>query len=259
MPKLSSQSDFVASLFDPLAPVPAGVTTTLGRADAARFGVYRNNVMASLIGALEQRFPVTRRLVGDAFFRGMARAYAVAAKPVSPLMFQYGDEFPGFIDAFDAARQVPYLADMARLEAFWTRAYHAADATSLDVAAVAAVRPDLLVCSSLVMHPSAALLRSDWPVGSIWEAHQHERVASLARSQPETILVIRPDAVVNVHILPSQDAGFAEALFSGATLGDAAETAAGDEGFDFGRAIVGLLSLGSIQTIQLMPESSAND
>ncbi len=37
---------------------------------ARRFAVYRNNVAVGLIRALEARFPVTRRLVGDAFFRG---------------------------------------------------------------------------------------------------------------------------------------------------------------------------------------------
>ena len=174
----SSQSDFVAALLDPAATVPAGVTTMRGSPDAARFDVYRNNVMVSLITALEQKFPVSRKLVGDEFFKEMARGFIRQERPSSPLIFQYGDGFPEFIDGLEAARSVPYLGDVARLEVMWTRAYHAADATPLDIATIAGTDPEVLVGSGVVALPSASLLRSDWPVGSIWEAHQHDPVAS---------------------------------------------------------------------------------
>jgi hypothetical protein len=250
MQSTSSQTGFVAALFDPAGPLPEGVTTSRGRPDAERFNVYRNNVMVSLIGALEQKFPVTRRIVGDEFFREMARAYCRIAKPATPLIFQYGDSFPDFAAGFDAASTVPYLGDVARLEMFWTRAYHASDAVPIGAAEIVATEPGILAASSIVPHPSAALLRSTWPVGSIWEAHQHEEVAQLARSGKETVIVIRPDTEVRVHILPLQDSRFVEAMFSGASLAEAAMTASSDPEFDFGRALIGLASLGAIQSLK---------
>ena len=59
-------------------------------------------------------------------------------------------------------------------------------------------------------------------------------------------MVVRPDADVAVHVLPQEDAIFAEALLCGATLGAAAERAlAADAAFDFGKALVGLIGLGA--------------
>ena len=255
MQATTSQSDFVASLLDPAAAAPAGVTTMRGSPDAARFDVYRNNVMVSLIGALEQKFPVCRQIVGEEFFRDMARLFVRQTKPSSPLIFLYGDDFPTFIDGFEPARPVPYLGDAARLEVAWMRAYHAADGTPLDIAAIAAIGPEKLAASRIVLHPSASLLRSRWPVGSIWEAHQHKPVAKIGRSSAETVLVVRPGAEVNVHIAPPSDRTFAEALFAGATLGDAAQAGGLDGDFDFGRALVGLASLGIISGLQPASES----
>ena len=37
----------------------------MGAPDARRFAVYRNNVAVGLIGALEARYPVSRRIAGD--------------------------------------------------------------------------------------------------------------------------------------------------------------------------------------------------
>ena len=73
-----------------------------GGADATRFAVYRNNVDVGLTKALAQRFPVAERLVGDEFFAGMARAYVPVQAAASPLMIEYGDDFPDFIAALRA-------------------------------------------------------------------------------------------------------------------------------------------------------------
>ena len=255
MQPATSQSDFVAALLDPAEAVPSGVTTMRGSPDAARFDVYRNNVMVSLIGALEQKFPVCRLIVGDDFFRDMARSHVRRARPTSPLIMLYGDDFPAFIDGYEPARSVAYLGDVARLEVSWMRAYHAADQDALDIAAIAATDPEVLAASRIVPHASAALLLSRWPVGSIWEAHQHEPVAKLARSGAETVLIVRPQAEVKVHILPPSDRAFAEALFAGAALGDAALAGGVNEDFDFGRALIGLASLGMIARLEAASKS----
>jgi hypothetical protein len=245
-----AQHAFAAALVDPAAPAPAGLTTARGAPDPKRFAVYRNNVVAGLGKALESRFPVTLRLVGEAFFRGMARAFIEVHRPRSPLIPEYGDELPAFIEGFAAAASVPYLADVARLEALWSRAYHAADAAALTVDAIAALPADELAEARLEPHPSARLISSAWPVGSIWAAHQEADVRPLGHSRSETVLVVRPDADVTVHILPAKDAPFALALLSGAALGDAAEAALDADGdFDFGAALVGLVGLGAFAAI----------
>ncbi|HSK38185.1 MAG TPA: DNA-binding domain-containing protein, partial [Arenibaculum sp.] len=185
-----TQAAFAAALTDPSRPVPPGITTARGGPAAPRFAVYRNNVAVGLAAALAARFPVVARLVGEDFFRAMARAYVERHKPASPLLFEYGDEFPGFVAAFGPASVLPYLPDVARLEAAWSRAYHAADARPLDLGDLAAMAPDDLSAVRLAPHPSAAVVRSGHPVGAIWQAHRREPVEAVRDWRHESVLVV---------------------------------------------------------------------
>lgn len=246
-----SQSAFAAALLDPGLPLPQGITTARGVTDPLRFAVYRNNVYVGLTTALGQRFPVTKRLVGSEFFAGMARTYAADHKPATPLIIHYGDDFPDFIAAFPPAASLAYLPDVARIEVAWTRAYHAADRLPLDVAKIAAVPPERIAEMSLVPHPSAWLVRSDFPAGTIWSAHQGEAVVPVTEWRAEAVLVVRPAMHVEVRVLPPGDAAFAACLLEGATLGKAAQKAfAAAPDFDFGSALIGLVGLGAFSAFE---------
>ncbi len=74
MPFETTIAAFAAALADPSAPPPAGVLGRLAVADSRRFSVYRNNVAVGLIGALEARYPVARRIAGADVFRALARS-----------------------------------------------------------------------------------------------------------------------------------------------------------------------------------------
>ena len=103
MPFETTVRAFAAALGEPSAPPPATTLGRLGAPDARRFAVYRNNVAVGLIGALEARYPISRRIAGDDLFRGMARAFVRRHKPRSPVMIAYGAEFPEFAAAYLAA------------------------------------------------------------------------------------------------------------------------------------------------------------
>lgn len=122
---------FAAALLNPDLPPPTGLCARNGSDPSIRFAVYRNNVIFSLIDALADSFPVVQMLVGETFFRAMAREFAYQYPPRSPVLAQYGADFPGFIGDFQPAASLPYLADVARLEYAYIQAYHAADAAAL--------------------------------------------------------------------------------------------------------------------------------
>ena len=90
------QQAFSNALKDPEEPTPSSVAGRPGENPAKRFGVYRNNVTVSLVEALIAAFPAVHRLVGDEFFKAMARVYVGLHPPRSPLMFAYGQDFPDF-------------------------------------------------------------------------------------------------------------------------------------------------------------------
>ncbi|WNQ37918.1 HvfC/BufC N-terminal domain-containing protein [Bordetella pertussis] len=110
------QAAFARALLDPLAPCPPGLRRAGDADPAQRYAIYRNNVVASLIQALADTFPVCRELVGADFFHGHAHAYVARRLPRSPVLARYGGAFAAFVAAHAPAASVPYLADMARLE-----------------------------------------------------------------------------------------------------------------------------------------------
>jgi hypothetical protein len=219
------QDAFAHALRDPDAPVPRGVISHNSDAPRKRFTVYRNNVMVGLITALEARYPAVRKIVGEDFFRAMAKVFAAAHPPLSPLMMFYGDAFPSFLAGFEPAREVPYLADVARLEAARTRACHAADATPLTPAALRSTA-QALADLRFVLHPSLEIVASDYPIVMIWAMNSGEmELAPITDWHGEDALVSRPGVDVEVRRLPPGAKTFLQGLAAGDPLGAAAALA----------------------------------
>jgi Putative DNA-binding domain len=251
MPFNETIEAFARALADPARPPPSETMGRERQADARRFAIYRNNIAVSLIAAIEARYPVTRRLVGDAFFRAMTRAFVAGAKPRSAIILDYGADFPDFIAGFEPARDLAYLADVACVENAWVEAYHSAEAKPLTVAALTSIDPTTFSDLKFAFHPAARLLRSNHPAASIWAGHQGDgEVKAPDDWRGEDILVTRPDADVRVRILPAGGYSFAQALQSGEALGKA-HTTIDFEGFDPGSHLIGLIEAGAIARIKI--------
>lgn len=241
-----AQRAFARALGDPELPVPAGVTGLQASQAKRRFAIYRNNVAVSLIDALADSFPLTAALVGEEFFRAMAGEYARTCKPASPVLSQYGEGFPHFIGSFAPAGSVPYLADVARTEVAWTSAYHAADAVPCSIAAVSNLGERAAEARATFL-PSARLVVSDYPVGSIWLSHKSGEAVAPESWLGEAVLLWRPDMNVEIAILTNAKRAFLAALFGGHPIGSATATAISiDAQFDPGSHLVELVQRGCI-------------
>lgn len=132
---------FASALIDPTHPTPVGVTGPRGKGAVKRYNVYRNNVTVGLIDALAAIYPAVQRITGTDFFRAMTRFHVRATPPTSPLLFEYGRDFPAFIQSYEYAQDLPWLADVARIERAWLDTYHAADLPPLPPARWRRFRP----------------------------------------------------------------------------------------------------------------------
>jgi hypothetical protein len=189
---------------------------------------------------------VIERLVGGDFFAAMAREFVKRNPPRSPLLAHYGDEFAAFVAAFEPARELPYLADVARLEAARTRAYHAEDATPLGADQFAALDAEALGGIRIELHPSAAIVRSPFPIVTIWAMNSGEReLGPIEDWQAEDALVVRPHLEVEVRSLPLGGAAFLGALAGGLPLSGAVDAGLADHAdFDLAGNLAGLFSSG---------------
>jgi Putative DNA-binding domain len=238
-------------LIDPEYPTPAAVTGPNGKGATKRYNVYRNNVTVSLIEALAATFPATQRITGIEFFRAMARFHVRATPPNSPLSFEYGRDFPDFIENYEYAQQMPWLADIARIERAWLDAYHAADIQPLAGQDLAAIPPEALAGDTFVPHPATRIVRSAFPALSIFAMNRGDGpIGPIENIAPEDALITRPGDEVVVRLLPLGGAIFLTQLISGEPLGAAASAAFETEpSFDLSGNIAGMIDAGVFAAI----------
>ena len=247
----SFAANFAPALINPERATPAMITGPKGKLAIKRFNVYRNNVTVSLIDALASIYPAVQRITGVEFFRAMARFHIRATPPRSPLLFEYGRDFPAFIEHYEYAQSMPYLADVARIERAWLDAYHAQDALPLTPEALAAVHPERLADVVFTPHPATRIVRSEFSAVTIFAANRTDGPIGLIESAtPEDALITRPDLEVVVRHLPPGGAIFLTHLVKGETLG-AAVTAAleSERSFDIPANISGMIEAGAFTTI----------
>lgn len=138
------------------------------------FEVYRNTVLKGCVDALCDNFPAVERLVGSDWLRAAAAIHARETPPSDARLVFYGEGFADFLAAFEPARELPYLADVARLDRLWIEAFAAPREPLLELASLAGMSASDLARGCLQPRASA---RWRWfaeqPIYSIWR-HNHE-------------------------------------------------------------------------------------
>ena len=254
MPALADiQSAFIDALRRPDLPVPDAIGRKHGEPAKRRFDVYRNNVAAGMTEALRATYPAVETLVGAEFFAASARVYLDQDPPRSPLLFRHGGGFGAFLDSFPPAASTPYLGDVARLEWARLQAYHARDCDPLSIDALNAFINGEGDVTKLrfQLHPSLTLIRSRWPVVSLWAASTGLGASDdVDMKRPEQALVVRPVLDVDTRQVSEGGFVFLSALETGVTLEQAAARALeADNDFDLAAHLQGVFSVGGVAAI----------
>ena len=159
----------------PLASDSAESRLVADLARQAGFDLYRNT-LAKGCGRPAGQLPAVERLVGVDWFGAAAALYARQSPPTSVQLLEYGQGFADFLDAFEPARELPYLGAVARLDRLWVEVFAAAERPSLALGDIAGLAPEAL--GELCLHPRPALRWfwcADMPAYSIWRHQREER------------------------------------------------------------------------------------
>ena len=221
-----------------------------GPGAAQRLQIYRNNLFEGLSDALRAVFPVLAQLVGDDFFRPLARRF-IAAHPLRAAQLQgFGRELPAFLAGLPTAPDWPYLADVAALEWAWHEVYHAADAAPLRPEHLARVPTARQRDLRLALVPAARLVASPYPMLRIWQAHQGDSDPDFRVSLDDggvRVLLLRRALEIEFVLLAEGEHAWLATLESGQTLAEATLAAINvDAGFDLAAILGRHLSLGSL-------------
>ena len=191
---------------------------------ATAIGVYRNNYRGNLHDALAGAYPVIKQLVGDDFFRFLARKFIEQHPSHSANLHHFGAALTDFVTTFAPAQALVYLADVAALEWACHEAYFVADEPTLDLDRLAQIPseqyPDLI----LRTHPACRIVRSRYPVTAIWQAHQPGASPDFhieLESGSCIALVLRHEDIVHVREISAADADWLQRVQEGVALGAA--------------------------------------
>ncbi len=171
---------------------------------ARRLRVYRNNVRATLTGAIESGYPVVLRLLGAEYFQVLALRYVRDYPSRTGNLIDYGGKFPSFLETIAELQTLPYLPDVARLERLMRDAQSASEPRRMNLEALAEVPRCRYEELRFAIHPSARLFASSYPALRIWQTNQRDYAGDPQVSLAEggdLLLVMRRAAEIEIERL----------------------------------------------------------
>jgi hypothetical protein len=270
MPALRElQRRFGAALMGGDAADIAPFIRAAGIEPARRIAIYRNNWRENCLANLAAAYPVLKRLVGDDYFRQLAREFQGLYPSRSGNLQHLGAPLAEFLGGRFARTQFAYFADIARLEWAYQEILVAADHDALDVGRLATVPEPDWAKLGFALHPAVRLVRSDFPVLTIWSAHQPgtegmaiDNTTIALDSGGENVLLRRTSSEVEMRRLPRAEFAFLESLARGQSLAAAADEAQACDGlFDLACALqryVGLAVIVDFSSGTALPDTDGD-
>lgn len=173
--------------------------------EAQAFAVYRNTSARGAVEALRAAYPTVDMLLGEEMFTQAALDYRREHPPKGSVLSDYGADFPAFLASQPWTCELPYLADVARLDWLWLESFLAAGATEL-------ARP-FNGETRIALHPATRFAWLATPAMTIWQAHRDPW--ELTELDPEWVeegaLFARPGLAVRTQLI---DAAFYHLLIA---------------------------------------------
>lgn len=218
-----------------------------------RLAIYRNNTLHSLREAVKDLYPSVLATIGEELMAACAHHYILQRPPSSAAMVDFAHDFPEFLAAFEHTQAMLYLPDLAALDLAQHHSYHADDQHPLTAEAFSALDLDTLARTRIAAHASVQLIESAYAIYDMWQMAQGQHHGTLNADNPQNIVIIRPEATVDMYCLDRGHFVFLSALTNGATIAEALETAQDKhEQFQPAEAIAFLIQSGF--TAQLLGE-----
>ncbi len=195
------QARFIAVLQQGPSAFPDGLFTD--EPDRALLGLkaHANTISHARLVALEDSYPRTRALMGDAAFNTASRRFIERPEVRTRKLMQLGQGFAQFL-ADEAVGTA--ACDLAQIEWAWLQAYHSAEARPLQLTDLAGLDEVCLLDLQLAAHPAMRLVTVQGPISALLP-----ELAEWAEEAMRHVLITRPEAEVLLHPLSALQADLA--------------------------------------------------
>lgn len=191
-----SEAEFAWALQHAEACEPLHLGDAAQRHFAERFAVYRQHALQQPVDALRQVYWRLCHLLGEASFTQLAQALALTEPPQTAVLVEYGVGLAEFLQSRGEFEDLPYLADLARLEWAHHQAFNAADGSALQLLELDDQAIAQLMLRRLQWQPSVSLLRSKFSLLSLLP-NQGRWPTLAATGTGENLLIWRQDLQVH--------------------------------------------------------------
>jgi hypothetical protein len=195
-----------------------------GLSPLQRLGFHRTNMMGNYLEALRATYQCIENLVGPGCFAHYAEQFIRETPSRSGDLNRYGRELADFLAGTPIAAQLPYLADVARLEWLLDEVFYEADHPALDLQRLAHVSPERYPDLRFKLNPACRLLSSAYPIQRIWQVsrsdYSGEQSVTL-ETGGDRVLVRRAGFGPVVESVSAAEFVWLRALRDGDTLGAA--------------------------------------
>jgi hypothetical protein len=222
-------------------------------ANPAFLSVYRNGYLRTCTDGLSGNYPVVKAIVGDDYFRDLARGYIDQYPPTRATLVGYGEHLADFIRQLEKEHGLDYLADSAAIDAAWLESYFAEEGLPLapaDIEHMGAKGSDVTAVR-VRLTPHVQLVQIENNIVDTWAMlrDQGELTEAVALSKRAHLAMLwRLDGHIHIKALDDAESAFINALADVATLGDAAARAYEvDASFDLSATFAALLQNNILQ------------
>ncbi len=172
------QKQFWSSLRNLNAEIYPSINGGVQFSPERRMDVYRTNGRSAHVSVLIDAYPVCKAILGEDYFKQVAKLYYKQTPSQNSDMNEYGASFSGFIAQLHVDRKelcdFPYLGDLARLEWNYQQVYYTEDENVFDFQLFQKKCEQYGEEVVLELQPSVFLLSSSYPIYEIWCTHRHD-------------------------------------------------------------------------------------
>lgn len=189
--------------------------------------IYRRNLQANAVRALQISYPTVLKLIGEDLFAYAVEQLLKTDPPNSGDWGLWGGSFPELLESLISLNEFPYVIDIARLD-FLMHIQGREKDTVIDMASMTLLAEYDLDQLRLVLNPAIRILESDYPIIEIYNVnHQSEygedflnkAKKNLASNIGESCLIYRPQFKPLIRALDSAELNWLRLIQQGKSIG----------------------------------------
>jgi hypothetical protein len=196
------QQDFLGYLLDDtVVGIVERIESTPRRSAEQRMAFYGNAYKLRLKEALTTDYECLHGYLGDDLFETLMEKYIESYPSHHPSLRYFGQHIAKLVEQQEPFRQLPEVAEIARIELAFGNSFDAADCQCASLEQLAQLDPEAWATLTLRFHGAVQLLPQQYNSFQIWRALSNEEAPPQKTEDETTWLIWRQDLVSQYRAL----------------------------------------------------------